>query len=513
MNPLERVAAWGNETPSPARPPASSNGHNFDLPGFFVRHQLHVRKEKAFLGGGTLYELRTCPFDASHVDGSAAIAQMPDGALVFKCLHNSCKEKGWKDLRAHLEPEYRARQNGTYGSGQKATSGQAESAGSQLVTRCVADIQAKPISWLWPDRIARGKLTLIGGHPGKGKSQVTVSVAAVVTTGGKWPVTREQCEPGQALFLSAEDTPEDTLRPRLEAAGAKLSLVHVIDGVIRGYAGDGTRQERMFSLAEDLRALDLKLTELGNVAAVIIDPISAYLGKADSHKNAEVRSQLAPLSELAARHNVAIIAITHLNKVGTGRALMRFIDSVAFVAAARSAYLVADDPADKDRRLFLPAKINLAKDQEGLAFRIEGSAVDSPVGQIQTSRVMWESSPVTVTADEAMQADTTKPRCTAVDEAAEWLREILANGAISASEVIDLAKGEGISEKTLRRAQKNLGIRPTKEGLRRGLGMGAPIEDGQKFPRWPIFCAHKRWPSSTKLAIFGAGRRRGQPIF
>ena len=221
----------------------------------------------------------------------------------------------------------------------------------------------------------------------------------------------------------------------------------------------------MFSLAEDPRALEAKLTELGNVAVVVIDPISAYLDKADSHKNAEVRALLAPLGELAARHNVAIIAISHLNKAGGARALVRIIDSVAFVATARATYLVAADPVDKDRHLFLATKINLAKKAEGLACRIEGATASSPVGPIQTSRVMWECTPVTITADEAVQSDATKGKCTAVDEAKDWLREILAGRPLPAESVIDMAKGEGIAETTLRRARKKLGIKPAKDGF------------------------------------------------
>src|SRR5579862_3079664 len=210
-----------------------------------------------------------------------------------------------------------------------------------LTTRRLSDIEAQPVSWLWPRRIARGKTTIIAGNPGLGKSQITASIAAIVTTGGRWPVDRSHCEPGDVLFLTAEDDPADTLRPRLEAAGADLTRVHVIDGVIRGYTGDGSGKSRAFSLENDLQALGAKLNELGNVAVVMIDPISAYLGNVDSHKNADVRSLMAPLGELASRHSVAIIGVSHLSKAVGAQALMRVSGSLAFVAAARAAYLVA----------------------------------------------------------------------------------------------------------------------------------------------------------------------------
>jgi RecA-family ATPase len=244
-----------------------------------------------------------------------------------------------------------------------------------IITRRLADIEAKPVSWLWPGRIARGKVSIIAGNPGLGKSQVTANIAAIVSTGGCWPVDRSQCTPGDVVFLSAEDDPADTLRPRLEAAGANLHRVHVMDAVILGYTGGGQQQNRAFSLRRDLEALSVKLAELGEVAAVVIDPITAYLGDVDSHRNAEVRALLAPLSELAARHGTAIIGVSHLNKSAGTEALMRVTGSLAFVAAARAAYLVAQDPKNPARRLFLPMKNNVGPDSAGLAFCIEGITI------------------------------------------------------------------------------------------------------------------------------------------
>jgi len=142
---------------------------------------------------------------------------------------------------------------------------------------------------LWPNRIARGKLTIIAGNPGLGKSQVTASIAAVVTTGGQWPVDRSRADIGNVLFLTAEDDPADTLRPRLEAAGANLRRVHIVEGVVAGYTGDGSQRSRTFCLSADLQALETKLAEMKDVALLVVDPITAFLGDTDSHKNADVR--------------------------------------------------------------------------------------------------------------------------------------------------------------------------------------------------------------------------------
>jgi putative DNA primase/helicase len=352
--------------------------------------------------------------------------------------------------------------------------GKREEAGS-LVTRCLNDIEARPVCWLWPGRIARGKLTIIAGNPGVGKSQITASITAVVTAGGSWPVDCQPCIAGEVLILSAEDDPADTMRPRLEAAGVDLRRAHIVDGVIRGYEGSGHRQDRMFCLEKDLQALDRKLAELANVAVLIIDPITAYLGKTDSHKNAEVRGLLAPLADLAARHNVAIIAISHMPKAIGTQAVMRIIGSVAFVAAARAAYLVTTDSEDKTRRLFLPTKNNLGPDTTGLSFRIEAATVPSPDGPIETSRVAWDLEPVLITADEAIQAADCGPkRTSAIDKAKLWLQVVLADGPMDVGEVLQKAKAEGITEKTVRRAKKALGVEAVKLAMDGGWSWSLP---------------------------------------
>jgi hypothetical protein len=343
----------------------------------------------------------------------------------------------------------------------------AEDAGS-LTTRRLSDIQAKPISWLWPGRIARGKLTIIAGNPGLGKSQITASIAAIVTTGGIWPVDGERSTPGDVIFLTAEDDPADTLRPRLEAAGADLQRIHVVDGVVIGYRGDGSRVDKVFSLESDLRALESKLTELGTVAAVFIDPITAYLGRTDSHKNSEVRGVLAPLGEMASRHNAAIMGVSHLNKTGGAQALMRVMGSLAFVAAARATYLVADDLQDKARRLFLPMKNNIGPDSSGLAFRIEGVTVPSQAGPLSTSHVICESEPVSVTADEVMSQSSTQEETTRLTEAVDWLQEVLGSGPISSTTVEERARFAGITKSTLRRAKARLGIESKKSDMEGG---------------------------------------------
>jgi len=224
-----------------------------------------------------------------------------------------------------------------------------------LITRCLAEITPEPVRWLWPGQIAYGKLTIVAGHPGLGKSQLALDVAAIVTSGRPWPVDGAPPAQGSVLIFSAEDDPTDTIRPRLDAAGADVSRCHFVEAVPdldeRGKPG-----RRGFSLEDDLPRLDAELQRLGDVALVIIDPITAYLGKTDSYRNSEVRAMLAPLAELAARHGAAILGVSHLRKTLAGDAVLQVTGSLAFVAAARAAYMVIRDAEDPSRRLVLPVK-------------------------------------------------------------------------------------------------------------------------------------------------------------
>src|SRR5262249_23410851 len=144
---------------------------------------------------------------------------------------------------------------------------------------------------------------------------------------------------------------------------------------VRKNAGEG---HRSFNLQLDLPELEKTIEQLDDVLLVIIDPITSYLGKVDSHKNADIRSVLEPLGKMAAKRHVTIIANTHLSKAAVGSANSRVIGSVAFVNHARAAFIVTADPEDRGRRLFIPSKTNLGKPRNGLAYRIADTALPGP---------------------------------------------------------------------------------------------------------------------------------------
>ena len=176
---------------------------------------------------------------------------------------------------------------------------------SRLIYRCAADIIPEPIQWLWPGRIAVGKQTLIAGEPGLGKSQLAIAAVAAITKGGQWPCGEGIAPSGRSIFLCAEDDAADTIVPRLMAVDADLEKIGFITAVKVGTAGG----VRSFNLQADLALLKSRIAELGDVQIVVIDPISSYMGKIDSHKNADVRSVLELVGEMAARLRVAGLAL------------------------------------------------------------------------------------------------------------------------------------------------------------------------------------------------------------
>ena len=320
----------------------------------------------------------------------------------------------------------------------------------------------RPIHWLWPQFLARGKLALLDGDPGLGKSQLLCALAAAVSRGGEWPCGEGRSPPGNVVILSGEDDPADTIRPRLDAAGADVGKVFILSPIRRDAEG-----VRVFNLQDDLALLEDAIAAAGDVALVGIDPISSYLGKVDSHRNADLRAVLEPLNEMAARLRVALLATGHLNKAEGGRAISRVNGSIAFVAVARGSYLVVRDPADTARRLFLPAKNNLGPDKDGLAFRI----ATVPVAEgIVAPRVAWDGR-TTLTADEALATATAGAKDGAdgaagrQSEAEAFLAQLLADGPVAATRVRQEAEERGLAWGTVRRAQDKLKVRPTKPAV------------------------------------------------
>jgi len=324
---------------------------------------------------------------------------------------------------------------------------------------CLADVEPEPVRWLWPGRFALGKLSLIAGQPGLGKSFLTLDMAARVSRGDGWPCDSDaKTEPGGVVLLSAEDDINDTIVPRLIAAGADRSYIQAMRALYQPQPGIEPGAERLvpFSLLEHVPQLEELIRHADPCKLVVVDPVSAFLGGTDSHNNSEVRSALSPLSDMAARNRVAVVAVTHLNK-GQGSAINRVVGSIAFTAAARAAYVVTRDEDDPARRLLLPVKNNLGRDQNGFAYRLEGEP---------TPHVEWEPVPVVISADEAVgeRRHTRGPEPDARRDAEAWLLDFLAAGPRPAREVYASASDDGHTRDTIRRAKAALGVQAAKAG-------------------------------------------------
>jgi putative DNA primase/helicase len=367
--------------------------------------------------------------------------------------------------------------------------------GSRLVVNCAADIKPEKIDWLWEQRLPLGKCVLVAGEGGLGKSMVLAWIAAIVSRGKEWPCGEGQSRRGSVVILSAEDDAADTIVPRLMAADADCSKVQILEAVRR----EDDEGHRSFNLQLDLTELEKTIAQLGDALLVIIDPITSYLGKVDSHKNAELRSVLEPLGKMAARQHVTIIANTHLSKASGGTANSRVIGSVAFVNHARAAFIVTADPEDSGRRLFLPSKTNLGKPRDGLAYRIADVALPGPdCSVIWAPYVKWDDVPVTMSADEAMAAIAggVEGKST-LEEAKRFLTSLLTHGGISAKDVKGAADAHMISLATLRRAKSALGVNVSREGFGPGsaviwslpsIGAQHPSENGAN----PHRCSQKK---------------------
>jgi len=337
-------------------------------------------------------------------------------------------------------------------------------AGRSLIVRRASEITPEPIEWLWPNRVAIGKQTMIVGEPGLGKSQLTAFMAAAVTTAGQWPCNEGQAPLGSVIILSAEDDAADTIRPRLDAAGADPTRILIVSAV----RSDDGKGRRTFNLQADLDLLEQEITKARDVRLVIIDPISSYMGKTDSHKNSDVRGVLEPVGEMAARLRVAVVSVTHKSKGKGNSAINTAIGSVGFTGVARSAFLVDKDPDDQDRRLFLQIKNNIAKDPGGLAFRIGQQLLP---GDIIGSAIFWDSQRVSCTADQVLAANENASDRPAQTEAEDFLRDILRDGPRLAKDVEGEAREVGVSWRTVNRAKKTLGI-VTERKAESGQGLG-----------------------------------------
>ncbi|MFS0754599.1 AAA family ATPase [Noviherbaspirillum sp. 1P10PC] len=324
--------------------------------------------------------------------------------------------------------------------------------------RCAADITAKPITWLWKNWIPAGKLTILAGNGGTGKTTLALGLAAILTAWGKWPDGAACAEAGNVLIWSSEDNPDDTLVPRLIASGANMKRCHFIDGITE----NGERLP--FDPAQDIPELHRAVEGIGGVALLIVDPIvSAVSG--DMHKANDVRRSLQALVDFGEAHKCAVLGITHFSKGGVGKSPMdRVIGSQAFGALARMVLVTAKEE-DSTRRVLARAKSNIAPDDGGVSYNVELTALPSG---IEATHVIWEG-PIEGTAREILgevEHDEHGDSDTQTD-LGNMLMDTLTHhgGKMTTKQLMSEVRDAGHSWDAAKRLKKSLGIVSEKDGM------------------------------------------------
>jgi putative DNA primase/helicase len=330
------------------------------------------------------------------------------------------------------------------------------------VLSCMAEVEETTVRWAWPGVFPLGMLSLIAGDPGLGKSTAALDFAARITTGRDMP-DKTPGILGDVILLSAEDPKSSVIKRRLRELRADDKRVFILNGqCVVTESG-----ERIVDLTlQDVRAIEDAILQRPECRLLIVDPISAYMGSADSHVNSDVRSILKALAELAEKHNIAVILISHLNKAGGVRAVYRITGSLAFIAACRTAWLVSQESEASDERLFTCIKSNVGPSNRGWKFR-----------RLIDGRLEWDSSGIEITAQQALDELDRKrtddePQRGPLPEKREacvtWLSNRLAAGPVLTATVMADAVTAGYpSEHTLRDAKNALGVvsyKPTNPG-------------------------------------------------
>lgn len=323
-----------------------------------------------------------------------------------------------------------------------------------------SDLTPEPVEWLWPYWLARGKMHILAGSPGQGKTTIAVgALAATVTTGGRWP-DGSRCEPGNVVVYSGEDDAKDTLVPRFVAAGGDRSRIFFAEAYRDEYG------LRPFDPARDMEQLVSAVREAGGASLVIVDPVvSAVTG--DSHKNTEVRRSLQPLVDAAAAGRFAVLGITHFSKGGQGSdPTQRVIGSVAFSAVARVVLVAAKVKGEngEEHRILARSKSNIGPDDGGFEYHLD--QVEALPG-IEASRISWGPAVDGSARDlltDAPSDEEQAPR----EGAVEFLREVLKDGPTPSKLVKAEAAEAGHAWNTVRRAADDLQVIKKKGGMSDG---------------------------------------------
>lgn len=343
----------------------------------------------------------------------------------------------------------RIKAEGSSGGG-KTHDGDEERA--EPIVTCLRDVKPEKVTWLWGGRLPIGKIALLEGPPGLGKSTAALDIAARVSTGAPMPGATERREPAAALIASVEDGEADTIVPRLRAADADLSRCHSF-----------RYRDRLPTLPDDIGDIE-RVIRAYHVRLLVLDPLMALLGsETNSYRDQDVRRALGPLAQMADETGCAVLVIRHLNKAQGGPAIYRGGGSIGIAGAARSVLVVGADQDDEALRHLAVTKSNLAARADTLTYRLE--CAGHRLADIDVARVNWTGTSE-LTADQLVnQSAATDEEQGELADAMRWLEGELADEERESTEITRAAKAAGIRVRTLERARRKLGVDTRRKGF------------------------------------------------
>lgn len=325
-------------------------------------------------------------------------------------------------------------------------------------------VKIQAINWAWDGYLARGKMHLIAGAPEAGKTNCLVSFGATMSReGARWPDGTLCTCTGNVLIWSGEDGIEDTLAPRFVAAGADMSRIHFVTEAREN------GKPIAFDPSKHVDALVARAKAIGDVVLILVDPIiSAIAG--DSHKAAETRRGLQPLVDCAEELEAVLVGVTHFSKGTSGRSpLERLVGSQAFGAVARVVFAAAKNDGDDEgpERIFVRAKSNIGPSGGGFGYSLRVACLPLENGRARVSHVQWGDALEGTASALLAKAETknTNEADRALDVAKTVIRALLADGPMNAKEAYRELEAAGVSERTAKRAKKDLGVIAARTGF------------------------------------------------